>query len=248
MNICLFDETEFVEKKTVRLPSNDERAKHILKVLKKKEGDFFESGITGGMAGESKILKIEQDGAIVFSFLPKSAGKPLRPLDLLVGFPRPIQLRRLLRDAAGLGVRRVVLCGTELGEKSYLDSKIVSDGSAKKMLFDGTVQAGSTHVPSIFFFGTLFEAIDFLKEDDVKIALDNKRAKRSLGSFIFENAQKCQNVVAAIGSERGWTENERDFLEKSSFTLCSMGERILRTESAVTVSGAIILNALGFLD
>jgi RsmE family RNA methyltransferase len=52
-------------------------------------------------------------------------------------------------------------------------------------------------------------------------------------------------VVAAIGSERGWTDNERRLLEQAGFIRCGMGERIMRTETAVTVAGAIILNSMG---
>ena len=51
-------------------------------------------------------------------------------------------------------------------------------------------------------------------------------------------------VVAAIGSERGWTDRERSLLESKGFIRCGMGERIMRTETAATVAGAIILSEL----
>ena len=54
-------------------------------------------------------------------------------------------------------------------------------------------------------------------------------------------------VIAAIGSERGWTNKERAMLEEAGFIRCGMGERIMRTETAATVAGAIILNAMGKL-
>ena len=53
-----------------------------------------------------------------------------------------------------------------------------------------------------------------------------------------------QRVIAAIGSERGWTDRERRLLENSGFVRCGMGERIMRTETAATVAGAIILSGL----
>ncbi len=245
MNICLFDKNERDENGKIVFLKNDERANHILNVLKKNVGDTFLAGIVNEMAGIATIEKID-DGKIEFSFEPKTDGKPLAPIDFLVGFPRPIQLRRLLRDVAGLGARKIVLCGTELGEKSYLDSNVVKDGSAQKMLFDGTVQAGSTHVPELVVCKNIFDAFSILNAD-IKIALDNKRAQMSLGKKLRENADK-KSICLAIGSERGWTENERDIFLKNGWSLCSMGSRVLRTETAVTVSGAIVLDALGFLD
>lgn len=247
MNICLFTSEEIKNS----LPKRDERAKHIIKVLHKKEGDTFDAGIIGGAAGLATITKISEDGEISFAFEPKSAGKKLYPLTLIIGFPRPIQLRRLLRDVAGLGVKKVILCGSDLTEKSYLESNVVSDGSAYQMLLDGTAQAASTHVPELVVAKSLDELFKLKTESfseletASKIALDNRRPSSSLHDFLEHEG--AHSVVAAIGSERGWTERERDLLEKEGFTLCSMGSRILRTETAATVASSIILDSMGFL-
>lgn len=255
MNICLFDKEEIKNP----LSKKDERAQHIIKVLHKKAGDEFDAGIIGGAAGTARITKISDDGEIFFDFEAKSAGKKLYPLTLIIGFPRPIQLRRLLRDVAGLGCEKVILTGTELTEKSYLNSNVVKDGSAYEMLLDGTAQAASTHVPELFFYNNLDDTLKSLKDEKPglksgfgkwencsKIALDNRRAKTSLHDFLLH--ESALNVVAAIGSERGWTEKERDMLESSGFTLCSMGSRVLRTETAATVATSIILDSMGYLN
>ena len=246
MNICLFTPEEI----THPLSKTDERAKHIKKVLHKAEGDTFDAGIIGGNAGIATITKISDAGDVFFSFEPKSAGKRLYPLTMIIGFPRPIQLRRLLRDVAGLGVQKVILCGTDLTEKSYLDSNVVSDGSAYQMLLDGTAQAASTHVPKLEVFASLDEVLKIENgrmetENSSKIALDNRRMSCSLHEFLAH--ESAHSVVAAIGSERGWTDRERDVLEDAGFSLCSMGTRILRTETAATVASSIILDAMGFL-
>ncbi len=290
MNICLFTEEEINKP----LDLKDERAQHLIKVLHKKEGDTFTAGIIGGKAGIARIEKIEVGsgagaetgvaekrgsgaaGAITFSFEPSSDGKLLNPVKMIIGFPRPIQLKRLLRDIAALGVYQVHLCGTDLGEKSYLQSTLVEKGNAYKMLLDGTVQAGSTHVPELYMHKTLDECLEVVEQsgsDDlreiivgsvspsffakkkIKLALDNVKPKCSLKEAIHTkklfsdcDVSFCDyEVIAAIGSERGWTDRERDLLQKKGFTLCGMGPRIMRTETAATVAGAIILDEIGAL-
>ncbi|MBO4546087.1 MAG: 16S rRNA methyltransferase, partial [Treponema sp.] len=101
MNICLFTQEE-IDKP---LKAADPRAEHIKKILHKGIGDTFAAGIIEGPAGTATITSIgsqAQDagapGDITFTFTPQSDGKPLFPLHMIIGFPRPIQLKRLLRD------------------------------------------------------------------------------------------------------------------------------------------------------
>ena len=263
MNICLFNSDEI----TKPLSLKDERGEHIVKILHKKEGDSFTAGIIGGDAGLDQITKIGPEG-IFFDFKPAAGesgdGKPLYPLKMIIGFPRPIQLKRLLRDVAALGVCQVHLTGTDLGEKSYMQSNLLEKGNAYKMLLDGTVQAGGTHVPEIFLHKNLGDCLAALGlgesesgsdscEGQLLLALDNVRPTVSLGQAMKNGlAGTCDNqpgleVVAAIGSERGWTDRERDLFLQKGFSLCGMGCRIMRTETAATVAGSIILNEMGYL-
>lgn len=254
MNICLFSPEEILNP----LDIQDERAQHILKILHKKEGESFSAGIIGGQAGTAVIKKIEVEekkssdgkktfkgGKIYFDFTPESDGKKLYPLKMIIGFPRPIQLKRLLRDMASLGVQEVHLTGTELGEKSYLKSDLATKGEAEKFLLDGSIQAGSTQVPKLFIHQTLKNCLEQINLEGKLFALDNIEPSQSLSCALKEKPQKA---VAAIGSERGWTNSERQLFKQNGFELLSMGKRILRTETASTVAASLILDSMGVLD
>lgn len=297
MNICLFTQEEISKP----LNADDPRAQHIIKVLHKGVGDSFYAGVIGGQAGTATITKIgsqaqdaadaklsqDQDagaetastpkkggGAIHFTFTPQSDGKPLFPLHMIIGFPRPIQLKRLLRDMAALGVSSVRLCGTELGEKSYLKASLSDPAEVYKMLLDGTVQAASAHVPKPFVYQTLAECLDnidcnrsqencsqaknaaALPQSDespksaalLLLALDNVKPAQSLDAFLRANPPAGRPVFAAIGSERGWSPAERALLEERGFVRLGMGNRVMRTETAATVSASLILSAMGALE
>lgn len=254
MNICLFSPEEILNP----LDIQDERAQHILKILHKKEGESFSAGIIGGQAGTAVIKKISVEekkssdgkkifkgGKIYFDFKPESDGKKLYPLKMIIGFPRPIQLKRLLRDMASLGVQEVHLTGTELGEKSYLKSDLATKGEAEKFLLDGSVQAGSTQIPKLFIHQTLKNCLEQIDLEGKLLALDNIEPSQSLSCALKEKPQKA---VAAIGSERGWTNSERQLFKQNGFELLSMGKRILRTETASTVAVSLILNSMEVLD
>ena len=85
----------------------------------------------------------------------------------------------------------------------------------------------------------------------IRVALDNIEPTASLQGFLSSQFSadevKTAGVVAAIGSERGWTAKERNLFRERGFTLCGMGERVLRTETAATTAVAIILSNMEIL-
>lgn len=255
VNIVLFEEDELASP----LPLCDHRVKHIQKILRKGVGDSFDAGIVNGAAGTAEILSVSPQG-MEFRFVATGEGKPLHPVSMIIGFPRPIQLKRLLRDIASLGVNQVHLCGTELGEKSYLKATLSQPEELTAMLKDGSIQAKSTHVPQVFVHQDVAACLDFVAGNDgirvagnprIHVALDNIEPTASLQGFLSSSfsadEMKTSGVVAAIGSERGWTGNERQLFREKGFTLCGMGERVLRTETAATTAVAIILSNMEIL-
>lgn len=248
MNICLFTPEEI----TQPLPLKDERARHIIKVLHKTSGDTFSAGIIGCASGTATITSIT-DGTLSFTFTAEGDGKPLYPLVMIIGFPRPIQLKRLLRDMASLGVSEVHLTATQLGEKSYLQSDLATTDAGYRMLLDGSAQAASTHVPLLRMHQSLKECLSYLHTAHADaqhlLALDNVRAAGSLNAYLSKsrNADRGPLTIAAIGSERGWTDEERSLLEQHKYIRLSMGCRILRTETAATTAASLILGAQGYL-
>lgn len=257
MNICLFEKDEISRP----LSARDERGEHILKILRKKEGDSFRAAVIDGEEGIAVVTKItgKEDGGgkIFFDFKPSGECARLWPLALIVGFPRPIQLKRLLRDAASMGVCAIHLAGTALGEKSYMDSSLLERGAARKALVDGAAQAGSARVPELFFHRSLGECLDAQGEcGEARVALDNVGASGSLANFFREGgAERARSArsdsvqaIAAIGSERGWTDGERRALETAGFSRRSMGHRILRTETAAVAACAIIISEMGWME
>lgn len=247
MNIVLFDGEPF-------FPRNDERFRHIRKVLRKGVGDSFFAGVADGSEGTATITRMDDDG-LAFDFVPERPLEPLPPVSVIIGFPRPIQLRRLLRDMASLGARAVYLTGTELGEKSYRESNLSEPAAIRECLVDGCMQAGCTAIPAVGVFGSVRETLDAVcgpgaaaSGESCRVLLDVENPGRSLFSADLGPVSEERPLVLAIGSERGWTAGERALFRATGFRVCSMGSRILRTETAATAALAIALAKTGFME
>ena len=281
MNLILFNDSELhIEAHSVKtectavsafLPRRDERAVHLLKVLHKSAGSSFDAGVLGGKTGSGTIIEITAAGLL--ASLNLDTAPPSRtPLRLCVGFPRPIQLRRLLRDCASLGLAAVDLITTELGEKSYRDTKLLDDGGARSALIEGAIQARDTLLPELAVYPSLgtWLQMDLILSNPsaefdsqtpcikppaihgggevpgaVLLAADNIKPQGSFSEL--EPFQKGTEVILAIGSERGWSDKEREQLESAGFTRLSLGKRALRTETACIAAAVLVMERMGLL-
>jgi len=247
VNIVLLEEHELGR----NLPRRDPRTIHLLKVLHKKNGDSFEAGLLGGELGTGKIEKINFDGSVFFTFQPGMPPAPRLRLRMAVAFVRPIQMRRIFKELSNMGVSDIDIIGTDLGEKSYRDTKLLIDGGSHAALVEGAIQARDTQIPELKVFDTLDKWLEerpwetagtqsFLRIP-LLFAMDNVRAESSF----FNISPSSRPIVLAIGPERGWSDRERDLFEKSGFVRLSMGERALRTETACVAAAALAMRVIG---
>ena len=154
MNIILLRQEE-LSTGNFSFAKTDERFLHIKKVLKLGVGSVFKAGIIDGEKGTAEITSFSDELLTArFTVSEEAEGgdddSVLPPIRLILGFPRPIQLRRILRDVAGLGIEALYLTGTELGEKSYLKADIAAETEIEWLLIDGCSQAGDTHIPKVY--------------------------------------------------------------------------------------------------
>lgn len=180
MNIILLREEE-LSTGNFSFAKTDERFLHIKKVLKLGVGSVFKAGIINGAKGTAEISFFSDELLTARFTSSEDAGggddvSALSPIRLILGFPRPIQLRRILRDVAGLGIEALYLTGTELGEKSYLKADIAAETEIERLLIDGCSQAGDTHIPNVYraysvrHFFDRYE--DDMRPDHLRAALD----------------------------------------------------------------------------
>ena len=236
------------------LPRSDARVRHVLKVLKKGPGDELAAGTPDGVLGTARIEAWDGD-RMRFSFRAEREAPPLRPLVILLGFPRPIQANRILKDLCSLGVGRIVLSGTELGEKSYFQSDFFKNREFRHALVEGAGQAGNPRLPEVETAWSLVRALDALDvrfprqaaSDGARWAFDPYRATTGFGAASLPAASAVKPLVLAIGSERGWTDRELRLFKDRGFGFASLGDRILKTETAAIAAVSVALSLAGFL-
>jgi RsmE family RNA methyltransferase len=224
-----------------RLAADDPRARHIATVLRLGEGQRFRAGILGGRLAEGLVLSSGKTFLELRLDLAGESPKSL-PVSLILGHPRPIVLRRMLRDLASMGIAELIVCNTELGERSYFQSKLWEGAAVRRLLAEGAAQGGTTRLPRVRRSGGIGEAVELLAADArPRWALDNGAGTAERLRSLFDLKAELSvggplgGLVAAIGAERGFTDAERASLAGADFRFLAVGNHILRTETAMAV-------------
>jgi 16S rRNA (uracil1498-N3)-methyltransferase len=216
------------------LASEDPRAVHLVKVLRRKIGDRFDAGIVNGPRGKGVVTSINPEG-IIFRFEAAAEPAEADPLHLVIALPRPQTARKVLGEATALGVASIRFFQSEKGEPGYASSRLWNTPEWRRHLVDGAAQAFDTRIPEVLHARTLAEAVAALPRGFKGIALDNYEATRRLTA-----APLSAPLALAFGPERGWSAAERDLLRGGGFELAHLGTRVLRTETAVVAALAIV--------
>jgi RsmE family RNA methyltransferase len=200
-------------------------------------------GFVGGARVLAKVVELGDSGSVVLEVVREEAAPKQLPIHLLVGVPRPHTAKRILFEAASMGVSSLHFVATERGEPSYLQSSLWTSEEWRERLWLGAEQGFTTHLPEVCMHPDLQSAITHLEGVGHRLVLDNYEADAAISS---RSLLPKERVVLAIGSERGWTIDERDVFRKNGWKLMHMEPHVLRAETACTAAVASIASAMGY--
>ena len=219
---------------------NKEQIKHIKEVLKSKVGDTLTIGEISGNLGKATIAKISDNKVELKDILLDKNPPDKLGLSIILALPRPKVLRRLIMDMTSLGVDRLIIVNSYRTQKSYWQSPLLE--RVDEFIFEGLQQAVDT-VPMKVEFKKRFkpfvedELSDLLGDDNTIDGLvAHPYASQSFKSYIgtLKSKESMPNILC-IGAEGGWIEYEVELFCKYGCRSVSLGDRILRTESVVSL-------------
>jgi 16S rRNA (uracil1498-N3)-methyltransferase len=228
MNLILLFQEDFAgQQDRVRLQGR--RLKHVLDVHRASIGEELCVGLANGNIGTGRVTLLDEQ-VLEMEVLLDHIPPPALPLTLILALPRPKVLRRVLRSASSMGVKKLVLLNAFRVEKSYWQSPVLSPESIREQLVLGLEQAKDTMLPEVLL-RPLFKPF---VEDELPGLI-----KGTLPLVGHPNAAApCPRdikraVTLVIGPEGGFIPYEIEKLVSCGFTAVQMGERILSVETAV---------------
>jgi len=233
MNIILIETLEIQDDRVLLA---DRRAKHLIKVLQVQLGDTVRIGIIDGPKGCGKVVafcarfpfQVELD----VEFAADMAEKP--PIDLLLALPRPIMLRRIFSQAAALGVGTIFITNAQRVEKSFWSATLLNEEEYRPHLLQGLEQAVDTRVPEVSIYERFKPFIEDVLPGRIAqyshLLIAHPDAPGTLKTVITERPGR---ILLAVGPEGGWIDYEIARFAECGFAAFSLGERILKVDTAV---------------
>lgn len=217
--------------KSFKIESSDQH--HIEKVMRNKNGDQI---ICVDLKHIQYLCLIEnaQEGTIL----------PIEKLDinneldvevtLVYALPKGDKFEFVLQKACELGVHHII----PLSSKRCV-VKLTKDKFNKKLpryqkiLKEASEQSGRNRIPSIEEVKTIKELKPYLK--DYNLVAYEETAKQHEHGELFHTLQQLKagdQLLIIVGCEGGFDESEIQELNEMGVKCCSLGNRILRSETA----------------
>lgn len=224
-----------------------EGAEHLGRVLRAERGQLYELSdghrvwlgrverISLAKRGESRI-----DFALVE---PIAAREPSLQIDLLISLVKFDRFEWCLEKATELGAREIAPLAAARTDKALIAAASKRHARWERILVESAQQSRRLAPPSIR--EALAPEKAFAQSSAaVKVVLSERADAPSIRD-VMGKITSNRIAALAIGPEGGWTDAEIAAARATGFSEVSLGENILRTETAVLASMAVLRFALG---
>lgn len=235
-----FIKSESIEKNKAII-DDKENYNHIAKSLRAKIGESILLMDESQIQYEGKIEEITSNSIIVNILKSYKSKRELEFELYLAQSPlRSDTQNTIIEKATELGVNGIYPVFTDncALKKTVIEQKIQK---WQKIMFEASKQCERATIPTCFELSTLENLIKSEKFDRI-LAFTERSADFKLKNYMRKNPiLKKQKILVIIGPEGGFSDKEFAFFVQNKITTLSLGELILKAETAViTALGNII--------
>lgn len=227
MNIVLL-EAEQTQSEFWKI-DNPRQIQHLSQHVQLNAGDTLKVGIRNGQRYLTEVVTISEQHILLRPIQVEAVPAKL-PVHLILALPRPKVLRRIIMDAVTLGVQRISLIHSYRVDKSYWQSPFLQQLDDYVTL--GLEQAGDTISPEI----QMYKRFKPFVEDVLPTFISDQKPAYVAHPYAEQQMPHAiqHSCCLIVGPEGGFIPYEVDLFKKNGCQARRLGNRILRTETAVS--------------
>jgi len=215
-------------------------AHHLTRVLRVETGQKYE--ISDNQSVYLAQIEAARKDLVSFSVLEKlgSIETPL-PIAIVAALIKFDRFEWLVEKATELGVDSIVPCMADRSEKGLDRAAGKRVSRWRKIAREASEQSRRARLPDIADPVSFAEAL--ANDASVKLALEEQTGAAPLLAALPTDWTAERGVAMLVGPEGGWTDRERSAFQASAWTPVSLGNTVLRAETAAIAGLAIVSSA-----
>ncbi|RVU55334.1 RsmE family RNA methyltransferase [Anaerosphaera multitolerans] len=215
---------------------SEENSHHFSKVLRIKESEIVEVCADNGIF-ESAFERIEGNNIILKKIRAVGLKNESKVnLTLFQGILKGDKMDQALKQATEAGVSKIhpLKLKRTISNISGKEEKKVQRW--QKVVESAAKQSKRDYIPEVTHPLKLEELKDLSGDMDIIVPYENQ-----LGTTLFDLKSLSNNIALVIGPEGGFEESEINFLREIGANIITLGNRILRAETAAVCSSFSII-------
>jgi len=220
---------------------------HIKNVLRLKPGDNIIVNTGNSNEYEVKIVGYYKDyieAEILQTYEVET--EPSVNISLFQAIPKGEKMEYIIQKAVEIGVVKIIPIITDRVVVK-LDNKNAKTKTERwqRISEQASKQNKRGVIPEVLSPLELNQGIDLLREHELVVILYENESNTKLRNILTKLDNSIKKIAILVGPEGGLAEKELEILKE--FNVVSLGNRILRTETAGLVASTIILYKTGDL-
>ncbi|GAB4353803.1 MAG: 16S rRNA (uracil(1498)-N(3))-methyltransferase [Candidatus Abyssubacteria bacterium] len=168
-------------------------------------------------------------------------------LSVIQGIPRLPKADWITQKLTELGIQSIVFAPTEYTPyRDGFDRMCRRLSRLRTIAETAAKQCARRDIPSVSVHADLKKAAETAAPGTIFLVADEKAPRRRLCD-LFSQTPDDAPLAVFIGPEGGLSEKEKEYLQDLGASGFSLGQNILRTETAAITASAIILYELGVI-
>lgn len=207
-------------------------ARHIQRALRLGTGDSIVVFDGSGKEYEGKIIRKERTSVVIqITRLFSSGEESLLEITLAQSLLKGEKMDYLIQKATELGVKEIIpffsARSVPLLDRSKSLEKV---GRWERIAIGASKQCGRGRIPKIDHLRDYADMLSLPTRESLRLILSERGGGKL--KEILRKSEGKRNVFFIVGPEGGWSQQELEEAKGMGFIPISMGQRILRAETA----------------
>lgn len=227
------------------------QADHLIRVLRVQPGVEADV-VAGGRVFHSVVAGITDGGPgstseVRFNLIAEIGSEPPMPVTLVMSIFKFDHMEWAIEKATELGVAAIVPVIARRTEKHLAQAAMKRAERWRRIAHEAAQQSRRCDVPSIVDPLKLPERVKAASNEKRLVLAEQERSttlRSAVQAAIAAASAEMPSIEMAIGPEGGWAPEEEALFDAQGWQAVSLGQRILRAETAAIAALSVVASML----